>query len=103
MSDCAICSTPNAFVEGGWLCLTAYGSGLSPRVCRACTALLVMSWAKEMKRRNDFPGGNSPTPTSPPSGDTQATELSMSALEALAIAMLTPKPRRYADAVEYHV
>lgn len=79
MSNCAICSTPNGFANGGWLCLPAYGTSLAPCVCRCCTALLVMSWAKEMKRQTDFPPTSPTTPTSPPSGDTEAPLLAVAA------------------------
>jgi hypothetical protein len=76
--NCVICGLSNAFTNGGWLCLPAYGETF-PSVCRTCTALLVMSWAKEMKRQRDFPPTSPTTPTSPPSGDTEAPLLAVAA------------------------
>lgn len=74
--DCAICGKANGYQAGGWLCMRA-GEGLG-FACQGCTSDLVAAWAREFRRRA-LETPPTPTPTAPPSGDTEAPLLAVAA------------------------
>lgn len=71
-SGCSTCGAPNAYTDGGFTCMAMFDTPEEvKRICRECTRLAVMLWARET-RRLTVPPPAPPTPTGPPVGDTTA-------------------------------